>query len=233
LTPPVEVPRKEDAPPPPPEPKPVAPPPTPPTPTTPTQAPTTPDAPAPRTTEAPKTPTPPTPAPAAPSAPQQPPAATNGGGVASTERSKGGPNDLAPGDAGRAGGQGASPVPGQGGQGALSDLESPATSLIRCDAKDWKNGRLIPARGIQLKPRKPDLTLLTGITSMSHARNPVVAITFDGTGKCTAVKILQTSGYEEIDGPVTDCLFWWRADGKQIRDLKKGETVTVTLQLLL
>lgn len=242
-TPPVEIPRKDDAPPPPPEPKPVTPP------ATPAPDPKQPQATPPAATQpqpAPPTPQPQPIAPAPPPQPanaQQPPVTTAGGGVASTEKPRaGGAADQAPGEAGKAGGQGASPVPGAGGKGALSDLESPATGLVKCDPKDWKNGRLIAARGIQLKPRKANFTLLQQVNELGGAMDPVVAITFDHTGNVPAgtpdspaklPRILRSSGNPSLDERIIDALCGWRASGKQIDDLKPGETVTVTLQLIL
>ncbi|MBL9141503.1 MAG: hypothetical protein JNK53_06515 [Phycisphaerae bacterium] len=142
-----------------------------------------------------------------------------------------GPASAAPGDAGKGSGTGASPVPGSGGEGALSDLESPATSLIESQPKDWKNGRLVAARGISLKTRRPEFTMLAQITA--SPRSPIVSIWFNRDGICTNAKIEMSSGYPEIDGPILDSLFRWRATGKQIDELKPGETVRVQLRLLL
>lgn len=122
-------------------------------------------------------------------------------------------------------------MPGSGGEGALSDLESPATSLIDAEAKDWRNGRLVAARGISLKTRRPELTMLAQITA--RPRSPIVTIWFNSAGVCTSARIDMSSGYPEIDGPILDSLYRWRATGKQIDELKPGETVRIQLRLLL
>lgn len=113
----------------------------------------------------------------------------------------------------------------------MSDLESPATSLIEAPAKDWKNGKLIPARGIQLKTRRPEFSMLALITG--SARSPVVTIWFNKDGVAVNARIDLSSGRDEIDGPILDSLFRWRAAGKQIEALKPGETVRIQLRLLL
>ncbi|MFM7799119.1 MAG: hypothetical protein ACKPBA_09085 [Planctomycetota bacterium] len=189
---------------------------------------------------APVTPAPPA-APAAPAEPKpapqapanQPPAAQPGGGIASTERPKDGAKSDAPGEAGKAGGSGPSPTPGTGGKGQLSDLESPATSVTAVDAKLWKNGRLVAAQGVQLKPRQPQFTTLQIVSLLPGCRPPVVSLTFDRTGKCIDVFFNLSSGDSEIDGVIRNSLFFWRAAGKKIEQLKDGEKVRVTLQLLL
>lgn len=178
---------------------------------------------------APETPTvppavPPTPTPDTPPSPET-------GGVASPFKPVDGTPGAAPGTAGQGGAPGPSPVPGTGGEGAVSDLESPATSLIEAPANTWRNGRLVPARGITLKTRRPQFTLLAQISTAP--RSPVVTIWFNHEGVCTNARIDQSSGFSEIDGPILDSLFRWRATGKQINDLKAGETVRVQLRLLL
>ena len=180
---------------------------------------------------APAVPAEPRPAPQPPA--NQPPAAQQGGGIASTERPQEGSRTDAPGDAGKAGGSGPSPKPGTGGKGQLSDLESPATSVTQVDAKLWKNGRLVAAQGIQLKPRQPQFTTLQLVSLLPGCRPPVVSLTFDRTGKCVDVFFNLSSGDSEIDGVIRNSLFFWRAAGKKVDSLKNDEKVRVTLQLLL
>jgi hypothetical protein len=171
--------------------------------------------------------------PAAPPPANQPPPSQPGGGVASTERAKEGPADQAPGQAGRAGGQGPSAKPGTGGKGELSDLESPATSIVNVPSKQWRNGRLVAAVGVQLKPRQPQFTTLQLVSMLPSCQPPVVSLTFDREGRCVDVFFNRTSGDPEIDGVIRNSLFFWRATGKKIDALQGDEKVRVTLQLLL
>jgi hypothetical protein len=173
------------------------------------------------------------PKPTLPPPANQPPASQPGGGIASTERAKDGPKTDAPGEAGKAGGSGPSPTPGTGGKGQLSDLESPATSVISVDPKLWKNGRLVAAQGIQLKPRQPQCTTLKLVSNLPNCRPPLVSLTFDKTGKCVDVFFNQSSGDQEIDGVIRNSCFFWRAAGRKIEQLKGDEKVRVTLHLLL
>ena len=156
-----------------------------------------------------------------------------GSGIASTDKPREGPSDRARGDAGKAGGTGPSPTPGTGGKGQLSDLESPATSITNVDPRLWKNGRLVAAQGIQLKPRQPQFTTLQMVSMLPNCMPPVVSLTFDGSGKCVDVFFNRGSGDAEIDDVIRNSLFFWRAAGKRIDALKEGEKVRVTLQLLL
>jgi phage terminase small subunit len=118
------------------------------------------------------------------------------------------------------------------GQESLKDRESPATSTTSVDPKLWKNGELVAAQGVQLKPRKPYFTMLQQVEILPNCRSPVVSLTFDGTGKCVDVFFNRSSGDSEIDGVLKNSLFHWSATGKKIDDLKGSEKVRVTLQLL-
>ncbi|MFM9181641.1 MAG: hypothetical protein ACKOV8_10440, partial [Phycisphaerales bacterium] len=134
---------------------------------------------------------------------------------------------------GKAGGSGASPVPGTGGEGALSDLESAPTSTVKVDPRLWKNGRLIAARGIQLKPRQPQFTNLQQVSQLPSCRAPVVQLFFDRTGKCVKAIIRRSSGDRDIDFTIETSLYFWRATGKQIDEIEGKGTVNVSLELLL
>jgi hypothetical protein len=117
-------------------------------------------------------------------------------------------------------------------QESRKDRESSATSTTSVDPKLWKNGRLVTAQGVELKPRKPQFTMLQQVSSLPNCRPPVVSLTFDGTGKCVDVFFNRSSGDSEIDGVLKNSLYVWRAAGKKIDDLKGSERVRITLQLL-
>lgn len=159
------------------------------------------------------------------------PVAPEGGGVASPLKPVDGPKDAAPGSSGQGGGTGSSPTPGTGGEGDVSDLESPAASKIETLPKDWQNGKLVPARGIQLKTRRPMFDMLTQITT--RGKPPIVSIWFNREGVAVKAAIDVSSGSQDIDGPILDSLYRWRATGKQIDALKGTENVKVQLRLLL
>jgi len=91
----------------------------------------------------------------------------------------------------------------------------------------------VAAQGVQLKPRQPQFTTLQIVSLLPGCRPPVVSLTFDRTGKCIDVFFNLSSGDSEIDGVIRNSLFFWRAAGKKIEQLKDGEKVRVTLQLLL
>ncbi|MDA0803711.1 MAG: hypothetical protein O2819_08175 [Planctomycetota bacterium] len=113
-----------------------------------------------------------------------------------------------------------------------SDRESDARSIVDVPTNIWKNGKPLAAKGLEVRTRKAVFPLLTRITTSPG--NPVCMIEFDRNGRPVRCRVLQSSGYrEEIDEPVLDALYRWRAAGQQLSQLGDGETVHFTVRVLL
>ena len=124
------------------------------------------------------------------------------------------------------------PTSGPPKPGAQADKESDATSVVDVPPSTWRSGKPLAAKGLEIKTRNPVFPVLTQITT--SPRSPVAEIAFDRTGKAVKVTILETSGYNlEIDEPVIDALFRWRAKGKQLDTLKEGQVVRMRVRVIL
>lgn len=116
--------------------------------------------------------------------------------------------------------------------GAKSDKQSAATSVIDVPASLWKNGKPLAREGLNIKTRRVELTTLTQVSA--NYRNPQCDIYFDHTGKPVQVKIVESSGLKEaVDEPVVDTLFRWRASGKQISQLQPGQLARFRVRIYL
>ncbi len=130
------------------------------------------------------------------------------------------------------------PVPGPPGapgtsqeQGEKSDRESDATSVIDAPPSTWRNGKPLARKGVEVKTRKPELPILTRLTT--SPANPVCEIIFGRDGVPVTCRILQSSGYPDIDGPVLDALYRWRAKGSQLDKLPPGKTLPFRVRFIL
>jgi hypothetical protein len=47
------------------------------------------------------------------------------------------------------------------------------------------------------------------------------------------VRILETSGDGRIDEAILNSLYRWRAAGKRLKPLKKGETIPIKIRIVL
>ncbi len=130
------------------------------------------------------------------------------------------------------------PVPGPPGaqgpsdaQGDRSDRESDATSIVDAPPSKWRNGKPLAQKGLEIITRKPELPILTRLTTSPG--NPICEIIFDKSGKPVTCKILLSSGTEDVDGPVLDALYRWRARGEQLQKLAPGKTLTFRVRFIL
>jgi hypothetical protein len=116
--------------------------------------------------------------------------------------------------------------------GAKSDKQSAATSVIDVPASLWKNGKPLAREGLNIKTRRVELTTLTQVSG--SYRNPQCDIYFDHTGKPVQVKIVESSGMKDaVDEPVVDTLYRWRASGKQISQLQPGQLARFRVRIYL
>lgn len=115
--------------------------------------------------------------------------------------------------------------------GNESDKESDPTSVIDVPPAMWRSGRPLVGKGLEITPRKPEFTTVTLLTA--SPRNPVSKISFRRDGRVERARLLGGSGDERIDEALLNALYGWRASGKQIEDLKEGQTVDITLRLIL
>ncbi|MBU6208911.1 MAG: hypothetical protein KGR22_03265 [Planctomycetes bacterium] len=116
--------------------------------------------------------------------------------------------------------------------GAKSDKQSAATSVIDVPASLWKNGKPLAREGLNIKTRRVELTTLTQVSG--NYRNPQCDIYFDHLGKPVQVKIVESSGMKDaVDEPVVDTLYRWRASGKQISQLQPGQLARFRVRIYL
>lgn len=115
--------------------------------------------------------------------------------------------------------------------GNESSKESDPTSVIDVPPAMWRSGRPLVGKGLEITPRKPEFTTVTLLTA--SPRNPVTTISFRRDGRVERARLLGGSGDERIDEALLNALYGWRASGKQIEDLKEGQTVDITLRLIL
>ena len=112
-----------------------------------------------------------------------------------------------------------------------SDQESDATSTVEVPLDNIKLGKPFAAHGLRIKPRRPEFTTLTMLTAAPG--NPLVELRFRRDGKPQRVRILKSSGDARIDEGILNSLYRWRASGKRLQELKKGETIPVRIRIVL
>lgn len=131
-------------------------------------------------------------------------------------------------------GEGDAKGPGAGttiAEGEQSERESDASSLVEAQVKQL--GQPLAARGLHITTTKPRLSYRTQI--MGGSADPVVRLFFASDGRVRSVEFLQRSGNIDIDRPVEDALYAWRAEGEALATLGdpiKGETISVDVRII-
>ncbi len=115
-----------------------------------------------------------------------------------------------------------------------STKESPATSIR--PPVEVSPGQPVAAEGLDIETVRPRWTLVTRMTALP--RNPVVRVTFAKDGKVARAEFLpgKNTGYADVDGPLLDAIYRWRAKGKALDLLPAGDKdagVTLEFRLVL
>ncbi len=120
--------------------------------------------------------------------------------------------------------------------GLPSDRESVATALKEAtNLIQW--GKPLARKGLEIKtvrPRWRTTTLLTRVP-----RNPVVMVSFDPDGRVAHAEFIQlngrrlNSGSRDVDGPLLDAVYKWRATGKELKKLGKDDRISFAIRVVL
>lgn len=117
------------------------------------------------------------------------------------------------------------------GTGMPSDKESDATSIVEVPRANWRNGKPLAARGLELTPRRPQFTTLMRVTSAPG--NPICLIQFGREGKPVSARLLRSTGDSQVDEVIFNSLYGWRASGQQLKTLRDDQTIDIVLRLIL
>jgi hypothetical protein len=92
-------------------------------------------------------------------------------------------------------------------------------------------GRVLVSNGIEIKTVRPHFHIATIYTAAP--RNPTARLVFDKTGQVIKAVLTRSSGYPDIDSPILNSLYEWRATGKKLQQLKSDTLVLDDLHLLI
>lgn len=92
-------------------------------------------------------------------------------------------------------------------------------------------GKVLVSDGIEIKTVRPRFHISTLFTA--SPRNPVATIVFDKSGQVIRAELLISSGFADIDSPILNSLYRWRASGKKLEDHKSDTFTIYHMKLLL
>jgi hypothetical protein len=115
--------------------------------------------------------------------------------------------------------------------GEQAEKDADATGIIDVSRENWRLGRPLAARGVEIRPERPHFTLLQRATVAP--RNPIVVIRFNRRGIPDQAAILRGSGNASIDAAILASLYRWRANGNAIDELGEKQTFDIEIRIVL
>ena len=121
-------------------------------------------------------------------------------------------------------------------QGMPSDRESVATALKEAtNLTQWS--KPLARKGLEIKTVRPRFRTATLLTRLP--RNPVVMVSFGPGGRVVHAEFVRdgrriyNSGSRDVDEPLLDAVYKWRATGKELESLGKDERIEFAIRIML
>lgn len=111
-----------------------------------------------------------------------------------------------------------------------SDGDSPPTTLVFKPVR-VQPGKVITRPGIEIVTAIPDISVASRLISGPTARNPKARVTFDRTGKVKRVILLKSTGHVNMDSPIIDAFYRFKAKGKALKQVRDTFDMEITVLL--
>ncbi len=118
--------------------------------------------------------------------------------------------------------------------GEVSDRESDAAAVR--SAINVDPGRPAATKGLKINTVRPEWSTTTRIVALP--KNPVVRVRFNRAGKVVDANFVDRydTGWPDVDGPLLDAIYRWKAEGERVRELPENDpeaVITVTFRITL
>ncbi len=109
-----------------------------------------------------------------------------------------------------------------------SDRESDLFGT-RNDPLKVQPGRTLVGDGIEIKTVTPQFSIIT--RSIAIPADPRVRIVFDADGTVIDAKFIRNTGYDNVDSPILNSLYKWKASGEKLT--QRGRGFTMEMEIIL
>ncbi len=94
----------------------------------------------------------------------------------------------------------------------LADREADGSSIKR--AAIFRSGRVEAGQGLDIRTVRPIFTAVT--RALAFPTPPIVEVKFDRAGRVSRVRVIRSSGYADVDGPIVNAVYQWQARGDEL-----------------
>jgi outer membrane biosynthesis protein TonB len=99
-------------------------------------------------------------------------------------------------------------------------------SDIRVNPKTFRFGQVLARDGLTIQTAVPRFSAVAQVSSIG-ASLPTARLTFDPKGQVIEAKMLSSTGYENIDGPILASLYKWEATGPKLDSRQQPFNITI------
>lgn len=117
-------------------------------------------------------------------------------------------------------------------QGAEAGGRKEASPTSIEEPVEVEPGKPLAMQGLDIRTVEPRFSQYTLVTA--RPRNPLVRVWFDREGEVARARVLESSGYDNVDGPLLDAIYRWRASGERLQSLPQRDppaTVAMTFRI--
>jgi len=106
-----------------------------------------------------------------------------------------------------------------------ADKEADATSTEDEEPIEYTLGQPLAARGLDIRTVRPEWSVRTRL--LARPRSPLVRMHFDRSGKVVEAEIEESTGHADVDRPLLDAIYRWRARGEGLERLPEDDPEAV------
>lgn len=107
--------------------------------------------------------------------------------------------------------------------------ERESDPVTRIETQTVRPGSVIARKGLRINTVGPRYSAIARRTSAPA--NPTAIVSFDRTGKVVNVKLVRSTGYDNVDGPLITAMYKWTAEGPLLKHVAKTWDVPFNIQL--
>lgn len=107
--------------------------------------------------------------------------------------------------------------------------EREAPPVTRIENVTVRPGEVVARKGLRINTVVPRYSAIARRTAAPG--NPIALVSFDRTGKVVNVRLLRSTGYDNIDGPLVTAMYKWSAEGPLLKHVAKTWDVTFNIDM--
>lgn len=107
--------------------------------------------------------------------------------------------------------------------------ERESDPVTRIETQTVRPGEVVARKGLRINTIGPRYSAIARRTAVPA--NPTAIVSFDRTGKVVNVKLIRSTGFDNVDGPLITAMYKWTAEGPLLKHVAKTWDVPFNIQM--